>query len=186
MAAPHPTGGFKTPRPIRALASFNPRLNRCVNVGQLQDGRAGDGWVVRGWVMEFKIRPSGEAAIAPEAVGTRRADRRRETLARSAAEGTARVTVARRAAGSRPEELRAVARGDAQGPNCREPDGLRRTRGCLCCLYEGRSSVARERQQRTTCDSRVESSENLPHRWWAQTEASSGWSSFQPASSKKP
>jgi hypothetical protein len=30
-----------------------------------------------------QIRPSGEAAITPEAAGTRRADRRRDTLAPS-------------------------------------------------------------------------------------------------------
>jgi len=72
-----------------------------------------------------KTRPSGEAAISPEAAGTQRTDRRRET--RAAAGRAARVTATRRAAGSRPKESRAAARGDAQGPRRRFTRGANQT-----------------------------------------------------------
>jgi len=72
----------------------------------------------------YSIRPSGEAAIAPEAAGPQRAHRRRETLTLSEAKGTARDPAARRAAGSRPQELRAAASGGEQGPNAASPEGL--------------------------------------------------------------
>ena len=60
------------------------------------------------------------AAMAPEAAGTQRAHRRRET--RAGAARTARVTAARHAAASRPEESRRAARGgqaSAEGPRTR-------------------------------------------------------------------
>jgi hypothetical protein len=71
-------------------------------------------------------RPSGEAAIAPEAAGPQRAHRRRETLVLSAAKDTARDPAAGRAAGSRPEELRAAASGGEQGPNAASSEGQAR------------------------------------------------------------
>jgi len=85
---------------------------------------------------------------------TRRTDRRRETLARSAAEGTAMVTAARRAAGSRPEELRADARGDALGPNGRKPDGQESNAALLLSVAAGsRSHLTLQAGPRSTARS---------------------------------
>src|SRR5664280_2730354 len=71
----------------------------------------------------YSIRPSGEAAIAPEAAGPQRAHRRRETLTLSEAKGTARDPAARRAAGARLEELRAAASGASKARTPLHPRG---------------------------------------------------------------
>jgi hypothetical protein len=68
------------------------------------------------------LRPSGGTAIPPEAAGPERASRSGVSLARSHAnsEGSPLRGVP---AWSQPKELRAAARGDAQGPNAANPRG---------------------------------------------------------------
>jgi hypothetical protein len=68
------------------------------------------------------LRPSGEAAIPPQAAGPQRADPGRG-VGDTVSCGHRGDPGPGRAAGSQPEELRAAARGDAQGPNAATPRG---------------------------------------------------------------
>src|SRR5208337_4420844 len=61
MAASHPMGGVNAPRPFSLLLNLEARLTLSLSFGWLGDGW----WWEGGWL----IRPSGEAAITPEAAG---------------------------------------------------------------------------------------------------------------------
>ncbi len=75
------------------------------------------------WAGGLPSAPRVKRLLLRRPRGPQRAPRRRETLALSAAKGTARDPAARRTAGSRPQEPRAAASGGEQGPNTASPEG---------------------------------------------------------------
>jgi hypothetical protein len=82
------------------------------------------GWLGALRVGESNLRPPGGAAIPPEAAGSERASPGGVLLARSHAnsEGAPPRDAPAR---SQPKELRAAARGDAQGPKAANPGGTK-------------------------------------------------------------